>query len=107
MQLYVRQPVANRSRPVRQLKAFDKPMLRAGETERGIEQQGLTADYNEFARQRDYPMEQLKFQQSMLQGMPLSTVQSTPNPVSGLQNAVGTATGVASLYEALKKLGLG
>lgn len=82
-------------------------MLRAGETERGIEQQGLTADYNEFARQRDYPMEQLKFQQSMLQGMPLSTVQSTPNPVSGLQNAVGTATGVASLYEALKKLGLG
>lgn len=82
-------------------------MLRAGETERGIEQQGLTADYNEFARQRDYPMEQLKFQQSMLQGMPLSTVQSTPNPVSGLQNAVGTATGVASLYETLKKLGLG
>lgn len=82
-------------------------MLRAGETERGIEQQGLTADYNEFARQRDYPMEQLKFQQSMLQGMPLSTVQSTPNPVSGLQNAVGTATGVASLYEKLKKLGLG
>jgi len=82
-------------------------MLRAGETERGIEQQGLTADYNEFARQRDYPMEQLKFQQSMLQGMPLSTVQSTPNPVSGLQNAVGTAAGVASLYEALKKLGLG
>lgn len=80
-------------------------MLKAGETERGIEQQGLTADYNEFARQRDYPMEQLKFQQSMLQGMPLSTVQSTPNPVSGLQNTVGTVTGVASLYEALKKLG--
>ncbi len=32
VQLYVRQPVASRSRPVRQLKAFDKPMLRAGET---------------------------------------------------------------------------
>ena len=32
VQLYIRQPVASRSRPVRELKAFDKPMLRPGET---------------------------------------------------------------------------
>lgn len=32
VQLYIRQPVASRSRPVRELKAFDKVMLRAGET---------------------------------------------------------------------------
>ncbi|WP_197279808.1 glycoside hydrolase family 3 N-terminal domain-containing protein [Bosea sp. AAP35] len=32
VQLYIRQPVASRSRPVRELKGFAKPMLRAGET---------------------------------------------------------------------------
>ena len=32
VQLYVRQPVAGRSRPLRQLKNFDKVTLRAGET---------------------------------------------------------------------------
>ncbi len=32
VQLYVRQPVASRSRPLRLLKSFDKVMLRAGET---------------------------------------------------------------------------
>lgn len=32
VQLYIRQPVASRSRPVRELKGFDKVSLRAGET---------------------------------------------------------------------------
>ena len=32
VQLYIRQPVASRSRPLRELKAFDKVMLKAGET---------------------------------------------------------------------------
>lgn len=32
VQLYIRQPVASRSRPLRELKGFDKVMLRAGET---------------------------------------------------------------------------
>ncbi|HEV7260840.1 MAG TPA: glycoside hydrolase family 3 N-terminal domain-containing protein [Bosea sp. (in: a-proteobacteria)] len=32
VQLYIRQPVATRSRPLRELKGFDKVMLRAGET---------------------------------------------------------------------------
>ena len=31
-QLYVRQPVAERSRPLRQLKGFEKVFLKAGET---------------------------------------------------------------------------
>jgi beta-glucosidase len=34
VQLYIRQPVASRSRPLRELKAFDKVSLRAGETRR-------------------------------------------------------------------------
>ena len=34
VQLYVRQPVASRSRPVRELKAFDKIALKAGEARR-------------------------------------------------------------------------
>lgn len=81
--------------------------LKAGGQQRDITQQGLTADYEEFARQRDYPQQQVKFQQSLLQGLPISTVQNTPNPVSGFQNAVGTLAGVASIWDSLKSLGLG
>ena len=49
-----------------------------GETQRNIEQQGITADYNEFLAQRDYPMKQIQFLQSMLQGLPISTVAYQP-----------------------------
>ena len=34
MQLYLRQPIASISRPVRQLKSFDKIALKAGESRR-------------------------------------------------------------------------
>jgi len=37
-----------------------------GQTQQGINQAGVTADYNEFLNQRNYPMTQLQFEQSML-----------------------------------------
>jgi hypothetical protein len=77
-----------------------------GAKQRGIEQEGITADYNEFLAQRDYPEKQLKFQQSMLQGLPISTVSTTPASMTGigaLQSTVGT---LGSTYDLLKKLGV-
>jgi hypothetical protein len=73
----------------------------AGETQRGIEQQGITADYNEFINQRNYPQEQLKFQQSMLQGLPISTVYNTPVGQTAGQQTVGNVSDATALLQEL------
>jgi hypothetical protein len=89
-----------------QAKTLADMMTSAGTQQRGIEQEGITADYNEFLAQRDYPQKMLQFQQSMLQGLPISTVSTTPaaqTTAGAIQTAVGTA---GSTYDLLKKLGL-
>jgi hypothetical protein len=77
-----------------------------GGQQRGIEQQGISADYNEFLAQRDYPQKMLQFQQSMLQGLPISTVSSQPAQMSGLGSLNATVGGLGTLSEGLKNLGL-
>ena len=77
-------------------------MSNIGQQQQGLEQQGVTADYNEFLQQRDDPMKKLQFQQSMLQGLPISTVANVPQGQSGIQQAVGTANDVSSLLKQLK-----
>jgi len=87
-----------------QAKTLADMLSSAGTQQRGIEQEGITADYNEFLAQRDYPQKMLQFQQSMLQGLPISTVSTTPasqTTLGALQSAVGTA---GSAYDLLKKL---
>ena len=87
-----------------QAKTLADIMSQAGAQQRGIEQEGITADYNEFLAQRDYPQKMLQFQQSMLQGLPISTVSTTPASQTGLgalQSTVGT---LGSTYDLLKKL---
>jgi hypothetical protein len=78
----------------------------AGQVQRGIEQEGVTADYNEFLNQRDYPMKQLQFQQSMLQGLPFQTVSNSPASKSGIGKLLESATGMQDLEDALKKFNL-
>lgn len=82
-------------------------LLAAGAQQRGIEQEGITADYNEFLAQRDYPMKQTQYLQSMLQGLPISTVTNTPAQQSGLGQLTSTVGGLGSLIEALRGLGIG
>ena len=72
-----------------------------GGTQQGLEQQGVTADYNEFVNQRDYPQTQLKFLQSMLQGLPISTVYNTPLGQTTGQQAVGNVTDATALLQTL------
>ena len=86
-----------------QAKTLADLMGTAGATQRGIEQEGITADYNEFLAQRDYPEKQLKLMQSMLQGMPISTVSNVPQAQTGSQQAVG---GMTSVYQMLQNLGV-
>ena len=44
---------------------------RAGADQRAIEQEGITADYLQYQQEQQYPYEQLKFMQSMLDGLPV------------------------------------
>lgn len=89
-----------------QAKDLVNMLSQAGAQQRAIEQEGLTADYNEFLAQRDYPMRNVQFLQSMLQGLPVGKVTSTAPELSTagkIQEAIGTA---GTAYEFLKKLGV-
>jgi hypothetical protein len=86
-----------------QAKSLAELMGQAGAQQRGIEQEGITADYNEFLAQRDDPMKKVQFQQSMLQGLPISNVTNIPQAQTGAQQFFGTAGDVTAL---LTKLGV-
>jgi hypothetical protein len=86
-----------------QAKTLADLMGTAGAQQRGIEQEGITADYNEFLTQRDYPQKQVQFLQSMLQGLPISTVSNIPQAQTGSQQAVG---GMTTIYQMLENLGI-
>ena len=89
-----------------QAKTLADMIASAGAGQRGIEQEGITADYNEFLAQRDYPMKQLQFQQSMLQGLPISTVSTSQAQQSGIGQLASTAGSLGTVYDLLKKLGV-
>lgn len=81
-------------------------LANAGQAERGIEQEGITADYNEFLAQRDDPMKKTQYLQSMLQGLPISTVTNTPLPKSGIGQLAEITGSMPSVEKTLRDLGL-
>ena len=89
-----------------QAKTLADMMSGAGAQQRGIEQEGITADYNEFLAQRDYPQKMLQFQQSMLQGLPISTLSNQPAQQSGIGQLSSTVGGLGNILESLKKFNL-
>ena len=86
-----------------QAKTLADLMGTAGAQQRGIEQEGITADYNEFLAQRDDPLKKVQFLQSMLQGLPISTVSNIPQSQTAAQRAVG---GMETIYGMLENLGV-
>jgi hypothetical protein len=89
-----------------QAKTLSDLLSSEGASQRNIEQQGVTADLNEFLAQRDYPQKMLQFQQSMLQNLPISTVSNIPAQQSTMGNFSSTVGGVGSLIDSLKALGV-
>lgn len=80
--------------------------LGAGETQRGIEQAGLTSDYQQYLRELGYPQEQLTQYGTALKAAPAySTFASNQYDVapSLLQQIMGTSSGVLSLLDILGK----
>ena len=77
-------------------------MLTAGQTQRGAEQEALTAAYNQFLREEQYPQQQLEFLRQMIAGLPVASASFYQPAPSAFQSAAG---GAASTLELLKILG--
>ena len=71
----------------------------AGQAQRDIEQQGLTADMKEFETQREFPYKQVQYQQSLLQGLPLAAQTYSYSQPSALSNILSQGGGLMDLYD--------
>ena len=74
-----------------------------GGQQQAINQAGVTADYNQFLQQQQYPEQQVSFEQSLLSGLPISTVSNIPVSLTPAQQLIGGTTATAQL---LQNLGL-
>jgi hypothetical protein len=74
----------------------------AGATQRGIEQEGITALKSQFEEERQDPYNKLLFQQKMLACLPVTT-QTTSTAQTPFQSVGGTASELETI---LKKMGL-
>jgi hypothetical protein len=75
-----------------------------GTTQRGIESEGIAADKLQFEEARNYPAKMLQLQQSMLNGMPITSQNYNMSQPSAFTAGAQGATTIAQL---LKNLGLG
>jgi len=88
--------------------------LAAGQQQRGIEAEGMEADKSAFEAARENPYKMLQFQQSMLQGMPISATSYNIAQPTKLQEIMAGAAGGAkavgatnnTVADLLKQLGL-
>ena len=72
-----------------------------GAQERGIEQEGITADINQFKEERDYPYKQVQYMQSLLQGLPLAAQTYSYSQPSTLSEILSGSGGMMDLYKRL------
>ena len=75
--------------------------LAAGQQERGIESEGIAADKAAFEEARANPYKMLQFQQSLLQGLPITATNYEVAQPNFLTNAAGGATTVDKLLDTL------
>jgi len=72
-----------------------------GAEQRAIEQQGVMADIAQFTEERDFPLRQTQFQQSLLKGLPIGAQSNEYADTSGLSDFLGSAGGILGLLQAL------
>ena len=70
-----------------------------GAQQRAIEQEGITADLNQFKEERDFPYKQVQYMQSLLQGLPLQTQSYSYTQPSALSQLMSQSGGVLDLYD--------
>ncbi len=76
-----------------------------GAEQRAIESQGVMADIAQFETERDDPFKKIQYQQSLLQGLPISTQSYQYPEVSTASNVMEGAGGIVSLLNTLGFLG--
>jgi hypothetical protein len=96
----------NKTQTARNAYGFDvlNEQQEAGATQRGIEAEGVKADYGQFREERDYPAKAVQYMQSLLQDMPL---KAQSNYQTGPSSAATTAAGAAGVEDLLGLLGIG
>lgn len=72
-----------------------------GGAQRAIEQEGITADKQQFEEERDYPYKQVQYMQSLLQGLPLQAQSYSYSQPSALSEMLSGAGGIQKLYKLL------
>lgn len=97
-----RQMAANQAAQQYGLAALQKQADLGGQ-QRDIEQQGITADYEQFKEQRDFPYKQVQFTQSLLQGLPLAAQSYGYQAPSALSEILGGTGGILSLLDTIFK----
>ena len=70
-----------------------------GGIQRGVEQEGITADRQQFEEERDYPYKQVQYMQSLLQGLPVAAATYSYAQPSELSEILSSAGGVRKLYD--------
>ena len=77
--------------------------------QQALDQQRLDQQYQDFVRQRDYPMEQMQQYSSLLRGVPVTPNSTTttyaPSPSIGTQ-LLGGGLGAAALYNTANRAGV-
>jgi len=73
--------------------------LQGGAAQRGIESEGIAADYDQFEMERDQPYKNIQFQQSLLDGLPIGTSNYAYQQPSSLDNFLGGAAGGLSIFD--------
>jgi len=90
-------------------RAYGLDALRAqqvgGATQRGIESEGIAADITQFEQERDDPFKKVQYQQSLLQGLPISTQSYQYTQPTGIQSFGAGAGSVLDLLERFNLLG--
>jgi hypothetical protein len=72
-----------------------------GAQQRGIEQEGIGADYAQFREERDDPFKKVQYQQSLLQGLPISTQSYQYAEPSSASQFMGGAGGILGLFDTM------
>ena len=65
-----------------------------GGVQRGIAQEGMSADRAQFEEERDFPYKQVQYMQSLLQGLPIAAQSYNYSKPSELSNFLSGAGGI-------------
>jgi hypothetical protein len=73
----------------------------AGQVQRNIEQQGITADRLQFEEEKQDPFKKVQYMRSLLQGLPLQTQAYTYSAPTGFEQLRGASSDISGLLTGL------